>query len=163
MIRLSRYVVLIRARRSCLYHTCKKNVFSSKYMINHKDKPGVVYSKRCNIALCLCILLYPIYHKNKTGVVYSKGCSIVLRLCILLQLIYHTLVLCTQKSAISPMSLHIAASDISQGQNWWCVFKTVQYRLRLCIFLCLIYHKDKTGVVYSKRWNIAFVFAYCCV
>ena len=34
VIRLSRYVVLIHARRSCLYHTCKKNVFSSTYMIN---------------------------------------------------------------------------------------------------------------------------------
>ena len=30
VIRLSRYIVLICARRSCQYHTCKKNVFSSK-------------------------------------------------------------------------------------------------------------------------------------
>ena len=62
-----------------------------------------------------------------------------------------------------PKSLHITASDISQGQNRRCVFKTVQYRLCICIFLRLIYQKDKTGVVYSKRWNIAFVFAYCCI
>ena len=62
-----------------------------------------------------------------------------------------------------PKSLHITASDISQGQNRRCVFKTVQYRLCICIFLRLTYQKDKTGVVYSKRWNIAFVFAYCCV
>ena len=34
VVQLSRYVVLIRARRSCLYHTCKKNEFSRKYMIN---------------------------------------------------------------------------------------------------------------------------------
>ena len=33
-----------------------------------------------------------------------------------------------QKGAVSPMSLCIAASDISQGQNWCCVFKKVQYR-----------------------------------
>ena len=33
-----------------------------------------------------------------------------------------------QKGAISPMSLRIAASDISQGQNWCCIFKKVQYR-----------------------------------
>ena len=33
-----------------------------------------------------------------------------------------------QKSELSPMSLHIAAFDISQGQNWCCVFKKVQYR-----------------------------------
>ena len=36
--------------------------------------------------------------------------------------------LCIQKCAVSPMSLHIAAFDISQGQNWCCVFKKVQYR-----------------------------------
>ena len=33
-----------------------------------------------------------------------------------------------QKGAISPMSLRIAASDISQGQNRCCVFKKEQYR-----------------------------------
>ena len=33
-----------------------------------------------------------------------------------------------QKGAISPMSLRIAAYDISQGQNWCCVFKKVEYR-----------------------------------
>ena len=71
--------------------------------------------------------------------------------------------LCIQQGRISPMSLHIPASDISQGQNWYCVFKKVEYRLCLCIFLRLIYRKDKTDVVYSTRWNIAFVFAYCCV
>ena len=77
--------------------------------------------------------------------------------------------MCIQKGAISPKSLHIATSDISQGQNWCfvfkkvqyrlclciCVFKTVQYRPSRCILLHLIYHKDKTGVVYSKRCNIA--------
>ena len=88
--------------------------------ISHGYTVGVVHSKRCNIALCLCILHHP-------------------------------------------MSLHIATSDISQGQNWCCVFKTVQYRLCICIFLRLIYHKNKTGFVYSKRWNITFVFANCCV
>ena len=93
--------------------------------------------------------------------------------------------LCIQKGAISPMSLHIAASDISQGQNrccvfkrcniayvfayssqgqnWCCVFKKVKYRLCLCILLRLIYHKDKTGVVYSKRYYNVFVFAYYCI
>ena len=71
--------------------------------------------------------------------------------------------LCIQKGAISPKSLHIAASDISQGQNWCCVFKKVQYRLSLCILLHPIYHKDRTGVVYSKRCNIAKVFAYCYI
>ena len=40
------------------------------HLIYHKHKPGVVYSKRCNIALWLCILLHPIYHNVKTGVVY---------------------------------------------------------------------------------------------
>ena len=57
--------------------------------IYHRDKTGVVYSKRCSIVLCLCILLYPIYHRYKTGVVYSKRCSVVLCLCILLYPIYH--------------------------------------------------------------------------
>ena len=56
--------------------------------------------------------------------------------------------LCIQKGAVSPMFLHIAASDISQGLNRCCVFKKVQYRLCICIFLRLIYHKDETGVVY---------------
>ena len=93
------------------------------------------------------------------------------------------LVLCIPKSAISPMSMHIAAFDMSQGQNWCCVFKKVQYRLspciwlhpipvsqgqnwycifkkvqhrlNLCILLHPIYHKEKSGVVYSKRCNIA--------
>ena len=32
VIRLSRCVVLICARKSCLYHIYKKNVFSSKYI-----------------------------------------------------------------------------------------------------------------------------------
>ena len=73
--------------------------------------------------------------------------------------------MCIQKDVISPKSLHIATSDISKGQNWFfvfkkvqhrlclciCVFKTVQYRLRRLILLHLIYHKDKPGVVYSKR------------
>ena len=36
--------------------------------------------------------------------------------------------LCIQKCAISRMSLHIAAFDISQGQNWCCVFRKVQCR-----------------------------------
>ena len=58
--------------------------------------------------------------------------------------------LCIQKGAISTMSLRIAASDISQGQNRCCVFKTVQYRQCICIFLRLIYHKDKTGVVFQN-------------
>ena len=55
-----------------------------------------------------------------------------------------------QKGAISPMSLRIAASDISQGQNWCCLFKKVQYRLCHCVLLHLIYHKDKTGVSIKK-------------
>ena len=37
--------------------------------------------------------------------------------------------LCIQEGEISPLPLHIAASDISQGQNRCCVFKKVQYRL----------------------------------
>ena len=41
VIRLSRYVVLIHAKRSCLYDTCKKNVFSSKYMIKPLTSPGM--------------------------------------------------------------------------------------------------------------------------
>ena len=73
--------------------------------------------------------------------------------------------LCIQKGAISPKFLHIATSDMSQGQNWCCVFEKVQsrlclyicvlkkaqYCLSLCILLHPIYHKDKTGVLYSKR------------
>ena len=59
--------------------------------------------------------------------------------------------LCIQKGAISPKTLHIATSDISQGKKWCCVFKKVQYHLTLCILLHPIYHKDKNGVVYSKR------------
>ena len=35
--------------------------------------------------------------------------------------------------------------------------------LKCCILLHLIYHKDKTGVVYSKRCNITYVIAYCCI
>ena len=35
--------------------------------------------------------------------------------------------------------------------------------LKCCILLHLIYHKDKTGVMYSKRCNIAYVVAYCCI
>ena len=133
--------------------------------ISHGYTVGAVHSKRCNIALCLCILLHPIYHKEKTGVVYSKRWTIacVFAYCCIWYITRTKLVLCIQKGAISPMYLHIPASDVSQGQNWCCVFKKVEYRLCLCILLRLIYYKDKTSVVYSKRWNIAFVFAYCCV
>ena len=53
--------------------------------------------------------------------------------------------LCIQKGAISP-------NDAYNNNN---VFKKVQYRLSLCILLHPIYHKDKTGVVYSKSRNIA--------
>ena len=70
------------------------------------------------------------------------------------------MVLHIQNGAISPMYLHIPASDISQGQNCCCVFKKVQYRLSFCILLHLICHKDKTGVVYSRRCNLAYVFTY---
>ena len=161
------------------------------HLLHHKDKIGVVYQKgaisplslhiaasdisqgqnwccvfkKVQYRLCLCILLHPIYHKDKTGVVYSKRCNIALCLCILLHLICHkdkTGVVYSKRCNIAYAS-HIAASDISQGQNWCCVFKKVQYRLCLCILLHLIYHKDKIGVVYSKRCNIAFVFAYCCI
>ena len=50
-----------------------------------------------------------------------------------------------------PLSLHITASDISRGQNWCCVFKTVQYRLCICIFLRLIYFtRTKLGLCIQK-------------
>ena len=89
--------------------------------------------------------------------------------------------LCIQNGTIMPLSLHITASDISQGQNWCCVFKTVQYRpvslhitasdmsqgqnwccvskrcniaLCLCILLHLLYHNDIAGIVYSKWCSI---------
>ena len=51
------------------------------------------------------------------------------------------------------MSLSIAASDISQEQNWFGYLKRCNIALCLCISL---YHKDKTGAVYSKRYSIAF-------
>ena len=160
------------------------------HLIYHKDKTGIVYSTRWNIAfvfaycciwyitrtklvlfktmqyrLCICILLRLIYHKDKTGVVYSTRWNIafVFAYYCIWYITRTKLVLCIQQGRISPLSLHIAASDISQGQNWYCVFNKVKYRLCLCIFLRLIYHKDKTGIVYSTRWNIAFVFAYCCI
>ena len=90
--------------------------------------------------------------------------------------------LCIQNGTIMHLSLHITASDISQGQNWCCVFETVQYRpmslhiaasdmsqgqnwcfisksvISPCVFAyCYIRYitSDKTGVVYSKRCNIA--------
>ena len=56
VIRLSRYVVLIRAKRSCLYHTCKKNVFSRKYMlmkyITDHDKIYIIYQYHFGIQVC---------------------------------------------------------------------------------------------------------------
>ena len=33
-----------------------------------------------------------------------------------------------KKVQYRPKSLHIAASDISQGQNWCCIFRKVPYR-----------------------------------
>ena len=74
--------------------------------IYQKDKTGFYVFKKVQHRLCLCIcvfktvqyrlrhliLLHLIYHKDKTGVVYSKRCK------------------------YCPMPLHIAASDISQGQ-----------------------------------------------
>ena len=63
-----------------------------------------------------------------------------------------------QNGAILPMYLHIPVFDISQRPYWCCVFKKLKYRLCLCILLRLIYHKDKTGVVYSKRCSIALCF-----
>ena len=121
--------VQYRLRRCILLH-----------LIYHKDKPGVEYSERFNIALCLCILLHPMYHKDKTCVVYLKRCSIVLSL------------------------LHSAASDMSHGHIVGVVHSK-RCNIALCLYILLhpIYHKDKTGVVYSKRCNIAYVFAYSCV
>ena len=46
-------VVLIRARRSCLYHTCKKNVFSSKYMIKHNMETFLIGTVQYRTALLL--------------------------------------------------------------------------------------------------------------
>ena len=43
-------VVLIRARRSCLYHTCKKNVFSSKYMIRCDIHHRIPILNTCHIS-----------------------------------------------------------------------------------------------------------------
>ena len=77
--------------------------------ICHKDKTGVVYSKRCNIALCLCILLHLICLKDKTGGVYKKVAISPM-----------SLHMFTQNGRISPKSLHIAASDISQAQTRCC-------------------------------------------
>ena len=114
--------------------------------IYHKDKTGVVYSKRCNIA-------------NIFAYVYSKGAISPTSLhniatsdisqgqnwCFVFKKVQYRLCLCI------------------------CVFKTVQYRPSRCILLHLIYHKDalclcillhpiyhknKTGVVYSKRCSI---------
>ena len=95
--------------------------------------------KKVQYRQSFCILLHPIYQKDKTVFLYSKRCNS-----------------CCE---ISPLPLHIAASDISQGQNWCCIFKKVQYCLSFCILLHPICHKDKTAVVYSKRCNLAYVFA----
>ena len=43
-------VVLIRARRSSLYHTCKKNVFSSKYMIRCDIHHRIPILNTCHIS-----------------------------------------------------------------------------------------------------------------
>ena len=43
-------IVLIRARRSCLYHTCKKNVFSSKYMIRSDIHHRIPMLNTCDIS-----------------------------------------------------------------------------------------------------------------
>ena len=72
--------------------------------------------KKVQYRLSFCILLHPICHKDKTGLSIRKGAISPM-----------SLHMCIQKGAISPKSLHIAISDISQGQNWCCVFKTVQY------------------------------------
>ena len=154
-----------------------------------------MYSKRCNIALYLCILLHLIYHKDKTGVVYSKRCTIVyvIAYCCIRYITRTKLVLCIQIGAISHyafayrcicyitrpnwccvfkfetvqyrlMSLYIAASDMSQGQNWCCVFKKMKNRpISLHIAASDISQGQKNGVVYSKRCNIAYVIAYCCI
>ena len=47
--------------------------------------------------------------------------------------------LCIQKGAIALMSLHIAASDISKGQNWCDVFKKVQYIVASDILQLMLY------------------------
>ena len=109
--------------------------------------------KKVQYRLCHCVLLHLIYHKDKTGVVYSKRCNIdyVIAYCCIWYITRTKLMLSIQKGAISTMSLRFAASDISQGQNWCCLFKKVQYRLCHCVLPHQIYHKDKTGVVYSKK------------
>ena len=43
-------VVLISARRSCLYHTCKKKVFSSKYMIRWDIHHRIPILNTCHIS-----------------------------------------------------------------------------------------------------------------
>ena len=43
-------VVLIRARRYCLYHTCKKNVFCSKYMIRCDIHHRIPILNTCHIS-----------------------------------------------------------------------------------------------------------------
>ena len=62
--------------------------------------------------------------------------------------------LCIQKGAISPMSLRIPASDISQGQNWCCVFKKVQYRT-------MPLHIAASAISQGQNWHCVFKTVQC--
>ena len=60
--------------------------------------------KKMKYRLCLCILLHLIYN------ILGHNCCCVFK-----------------KLQYRPMSLHFAASAVSQGHSWCCVFKMVQY------------------------------------
>ena len=54
-------VVLISARRSCLYYTCKKNVFSSKYVIKHNMETFLIGTVQYRTALLLLFTQNNVY------------------------------------------------------------------------------------------------------
>ena len=71
--------------------------------------------------------------------------------------------LCIQKGEISPMSLHIAASDISLGHNCCCVFNTVYLHITAseisqahswcCIVKMVQYNDDAYNNNNSNNYN----------
>ena len=107
-------------------------------------KIGAISPKSLHIATS-------IYHKDKTDVLYSKRCNITY----VFAYVYSkraispmSLHMCIQNGIISPKSLHIAASDISQDQTWCCVFKTVQ-------FCPMSLHIAASGISQGQNW--------CCI
>ena len=68
-----------------------------------------------------------------------------------------------KKVQYRPMPLHIAASDISQGQNWCCAFKKCNIAYGIAYYCIRYITRTKLVLCVQKCVISPFVIAYCCI